>query len=129
MNLVRQPKGSNLCGQACVATLCEITLDEAIMLTRKRGKTRTCDLKQALRAMGMSTAERRKVGMPDRHETALLFFKSKDGKWCHWVLWHKGKYYDPQAGVFRKLPRYLEDADMASHLRVYFCGEKVRTGD
>lgn len=116
MKLVRQPAGSDLCGQACIATLCNITLDEACMLVRTKGATRTKHLKRALRAMSVDHDERRKRGpLP---QTALLYFQSKDRSAAHWVVWHKGKYYDPAAGVFRKLPRHLEDADLTSHLAI-----------
>lgn len=118
MQFIRQPEDTNLCGQACVAMLCEITLEEAVMLVRTRGATRTCDLKRAIRAMGLDTAERRKRGMPDKSQTALLYFQSKERDKAHWVLWRKGKYYDPSAGVFRKLPNHLREADMTSHLRI-----------
>lgn len=47
MNLIRQPVGTNLCGQACVATVCNITLDEAIVLVQTRGGTKTKHLKIA----------------------------------------------------------------------------------
>lgn len=119
MKLVRQPEGSNLCGQACCATLCEITLDEACMLARTRGSTNTRKLKRVLHAMSVEHDEKRTRGWPERDETALLYFQSKDRKRAHWVLYRKRKYYDPNAGTFRKLPKYLEDADMTSHLKVY----------
>lgn len=119
MKLVRQPADSHLCGQACCATLCDITLDEAVMLARKNGATRTVHLKRVLHGMSMEHDDKRTRGWPAKEETALLFFQSKDRKRAHWVLYHKKKYYDPNAGVFRKLPNYLEDADMTSHLKVY----------
>ena len=127
MQLVRQPTGSNLCGQACVATLCGITLDEAIALVRKHGQTRTIHLKRALHAMSVKHDDRRTRGAPQDNETALLYFQSKDRSAAHWVLWHKRKYYDPIAGVHRKLPNHLQDADLTSHLKVYPDGKEART--
>lgn len=119
MKLVRQPKGSNLCGQACVATLCGITLDEATILVRKTGQTQTKHLKRALREMSVKHDDKRTQGAPSDDETALLFFQSKDREAVHWVVWHKKKYYDPIAGVHRKLPSHLQDSDLTSHLKVY----------
>jgi len=118
MKLVRQPKGSSLCGQACIATLCNISLDEATMLVRKSGQTNTKHLKRALHAMSVEHDERRTLGAPSHNETALLYFQSKDRAAAHWVVWHKRKYYDPVAGVHRKLPWHLRDADLTSHLKV-----------
>jgi hypothetical protein len=99
--------------------LCEITLEEACVLAGTHGKTTTKKLKRVLHAMSVKHAERRKRGWPDKNETALLFFQSKDRKLAHWVLYHRRKYYDPNAGVFRQVPRYLKDTDMTSHLKVW----------
>jgi hypothetical protein len=119
MKLVRQPPGSNLCGQACIATLLGISLDEAVMLARVEGQTRTKDLTVALSAFRVPHAPRWTPGPPERDDTALLYFQSKDREAAHWVVWHRGKYYDPISGVFRKLPRHLEDSDLSYHLKVY----------
>jgi hypothetical protein len=119
MKLVRQPPGSNLCGQACLATLLGISLDEAVTLVGVEGGTRTKHLKRALSAMGVPHASRRTLGAPERDDTALLFFWSADRSAAHWVLWHGRKYYDPISGVFRKLPRHLEGANLTSHLKVF----------
>jgi len=116
MKLVRQPNGSNLCGQACCATICGITLDKACKDAGTVGKTFTRDLKHVLHTNGLATAPRRVRSWPKKDETALLFFQSEDRKEAHWVVWHKGKFYDPAAGVFRRVPGHLADADMTSHL-------------
>lgn len=119
MKYIRQPEGSNLCGQTCCAMLCDITIDEACMLARTKGQTNTKKLKRILHAMSMEHDAKRTRGEPSRDETALLYFQSKDRKRAHWVVWHKRKYYDPIAGVFRKRPNHLQDADLTSHLKVY----------
>ena len=116
MRLERQPAGSNQCGQACVATICDITLDGACMLTRTEGRTSTKQLIQALTHMGMCPAQKLKRGMPESG-LAMLKFTHPDGK-PHWVVWENGKYYDPAAGVFRKVPNYLRMSRVTSHLRV-----------
>ena len=115
MKLIRQPEGSNLCGQACIATVCGITLDSAIELIHRKGKTRTADLKWALYCKGIKCGERRVRGMP-KEGSALLYWQSDSG--AHWTVWHKGKHYDPAAGVFRKVPKHLKDARVTSHLKV-----------
>jgi len=116
MIFVRQPKNSNQCGQACIAMLGNISLDDACLLTGTRGATRTKHLSKALTDLNISHAPRRRRGIPT--ETALLYVQSKDRTKAHWVLWHNKKYYDPAAGVFRKLPVHLEEADMTSYLEV-----------
>ena len=117
MKLVRQPSGSNLCGQACVAMVCDIELEEAIELVGSRGKTVTKQLKEALTSQGVKTSERRVLGFPEEG-SALLFWKSGNDL-RHWTVWHKNKHYDPNAGVFRDTPRYLLNARVTSHLKIY----------
>lgn len=120
VTIIRQPEDSNVCGQACCAMLCNISLDEACMLARTHGQTTTKILKRILHAMNVMHDDRRTLGAPEPGETALLFFRSKDRKQAHWVLYFKKKYYDPNAGAFKKIPRYLtEKADLTSHLKVY----------
>jgi len=115
MKLVRQPPCSNLCGQACIATVLNITLDESIELMGTKGKTDTRQLKDALDAHGVEHGDRRIRGFPTSG-SAILWFTSDFGK--HWVVWHNKKYYDPIAGVHRKLPNHLETARVTSHLPV-----------
>ena len=115
MKLVRQPDKKQ-CGQACVAMVCGITLDEASMLARTKGKTQTKHLKRVLHAKGVKHGERRLPGMP-KEGSALLYWKSETG-YYHWTVWHKKKHYDPLAGVFRNIPNYLSEARVLSHLPI-----------
>jgi len=116
MKLIRQPD-KKTCGQASVATICGITLEEACMLARTKGKTNTAQLKRVLVAMGVPHDQLRTRGFPRDDATALLYWKSPNGD--HWTVWHNRKYYDPISGVFRKPPRWLADARVTSYLRVY----------
>ena len=127
MKLVRQPKGSSVCGQACVATLGGITLARAILLTNRTGKTTTKDIKRALMLLDIRHDDRRKRGMPGKDVTAMLFWTSHDKKERHWTVWYKGKHYDPAAGIFRKTPKHLENGRVTSYLRVYYGEEETET--
>jgi hypothetical protein len=115
MKLVRQPHGSNLCGQACIATICNITLEESIMLVRTSGKTKTKHLKRALHAMSIEHGNKRIRGLP-KEGSALLYWTGDAG--CHWTVWHNKKHYDPAAGTFRKTPNHLSEARVTSHLPI-----------
>lgn len=119
MNLVRQPIDSNLCGQACVATVTGVDLEDAITAVGTRGKTNTAKLKKGLHRLGVRCDARRTRGFPPKTVTAFLYWKSDDH--AHWMVWHKGKYYDPAAGVFRKPPQHTIDggARVTSYLKVY----------
>jgi len=57
-------------------------------------------------------------GFP-KEGSALLKFTHPSGE-SHWVVWHKKKYYDPVAGVFRKVPRWLEPSRVTSYLKLEF---------
>lgn len=119
MKLVRQPKNSNLCGQACVATLAGISLRDSIDIFRTKGRTTTKKVRQALRQMGIGSSPRLKRGFP-KCPTAILKFVHPDGN-AHWVVWHQNKYYDPVAGVFKKPPKYLSESRITSHLPINLC--------
>lgn len=124
MKLVKQPPNSNLCGQACVATIAGISLDEAVSLFGKKGKTRTGDVRDALIKRGFDPCRcaTRMCKSSDwirrLWDSATLIVKFKQGKSGHWVVRHKGKFYDPAAGVFRELPKYLESSKPTSFLIV-----------
>lgn len=117
MKLVRQPFASSQCGQACLATICGITLEEALMIFRSKGATRTKQLIQALSQMGITCGDKLKRGFPPKGESAILKFTHPSGR-SHWVIWYKRKYYDPVAGVFRKVPQWLEESRVTSHLKL-----------
>ena len=106
-----------MCGQACVATICDITLEEACMVMRTKGKTRTKQLKQALWQMGIKTADRLKRGWP-WEGLAILKFVHPDGK-SHWVVWEDRKFYDPVGYIGVKRPKYLGNSRVTSYLRVW----------
>lgn len=124
MKLVRQPRDSNLCGQACVATVAGITLEESIAIFRKRGKTSTCHLREALKHCGFDPYHgatrmcKASAWIGRLWNSATLIVKFTRGKDKHWVVRHKGKFYDPAAGVFRETPEYLKTARATSFLIV-----------
>lgn len=117
MKLVRQPIPSSLCGQACVATLAGITLEEAIMVFRSKGCTSRKKVAQALLQLGIRSTNKLKRGFPEC-KTAIMKYTHPDGG-SHWVIWHKKKYYDPVAGTFCREPKYLSDSRVTSHMEIY----------
>lgn len=117
MKLVKQPKGSNLCGQACVATIGNISLEDSIRIFDREGRTNTKDLIYALELLGFVCATRLKRGKPEQDDLAIVKFLHPNRK-SHWVVWYKGKYYDPIAGVSKKVPKYLSESKQTSFLRI-----------
>lgn len=136
IKLIRQQPGSFNCGQCCVAMLAGVTEEEAIKAIGKAGLTRAPHIRRGLNALGVRCGDKLIKGWPERDETAivkLMFIDFRkelgpeiakqagmDGpRRGHWVVWHKNKFYDPDAGVFKKLPDYLKICNYISHLKVY----------
>lgn len=117
IKLVRQPTGTNLCGQACVATIAGIELDAARKACGTSGKTDGTHLRSALRSLGFTVGERMKKGRPINLTNQLAVLKYQDDKKSlrHWVVFDGRKYYDPAAGTFRKEPGYLQASRVISH--------------
>lgn len=100
MKIKLQPKGSNLCGQTCVAMIADISLDDAISSVGKRGLTNTKDIANALRKLGFECADkvtRYKNGLGS--EFCLCVVESK-----HWVVYKDGLFYDPAYGILLWIP-------------------------
>ena len=99
MHTVYQPYGSTLCGPACVASILEITLDEACGLIGKRGLTRTKLIRAALAKRDVVLGPRvpPKDQVPSR--TYLARVKWKGEKHTHWVIIRPdGRVFDPAFG-------------------------------
>jgi hypothetical protein len=118
MKLVRQPPNSNLCGQACIATIFGITLEEAIKAVGKKGKTYGSDLRRAIQSLGGDATAMVRVKNEHVVPAGTGIIKFKQGKAGHFVVFNKGKYYDPASGVFRERPKYLAGAKPTSYMNV-----------
>jgi len=92
LNLVLQPSGSPLCGQAVVAMLLGVSLDKGCELIGHKRKTRTYDIVKALKSARWSTPDRRITVGPKRLPTdpCLVSVKwTKHPTRRHWVvLWN-----------------------------------------
>jgi hypothetical protein len=98
-HLVYQPHGSNYCGQACVATVLGVTLEDAIDLVGKRGYTNTRHMREALAKKGFVLGPRQtlKDKKPLRMYMARVRWKGR--KHSHWVvLTEEGRVFDPSFG-------------------------------
>ena len=107
VRLVRQPEGSSLCGQACVAMVAGVSLDRAIKATghSRRGGTHTWEIVEALRKLGIRCSERcRRLSRnrPDYPQKAILVVRKNGRGLYHWVYYEAGVHYDPED----RWPRY-----------------------
>lgn len=92
-----------LCGQACVAMLANVSIDKIIEVIHNDKGTGKKELAIALEHFGISCAKT--MTKADNHtklpDTCIL--KVLLPKYGHWVLYHKGKYYDPEFGLLDEL--------------------------
>lgn len=99
MKLIKQPENSNLCGQACVAMLLGISLEESIELIGKKGKTSLKHLKPAISSKYIVKDRERTTSMPIYSRVALLSIKFDYSKvikpYTHWVVKSGVYIFDP----------------------------------
>lgn len=106
---------SKQCGQACLAMILDISIDEAIKLLNNKKKSTSLydDLAVALERhdfeVGKSTGEVDWDEVPD-NSIIRVVFPTKAG---HFIIKHRGKYYDPAIGIvegyndYRKITHYI----------------------
>ena len=119
LKLVRQGDDYN-CGQCCVATLTGQPLEAVFKAVGKKGYTRTHHIIKGLTEFGIECDDTYTLG--DRFPkdgTAVIRFTNPERTKAHWIVYYDKKYYDPRAGVFKRLPKYLKDSDITSFLQVY----------
>ena len=95
-----QPKGSNLCGQAIIAMLGNITIQQAKKIMGKQGCTRTKDVLQALGKIGLKAGSDRLLRIPKNWSKPRLCVVhiGFGHHWKkHWILWigDENCFYDP----------------------------------
>lgn len=107
LTMVFQPTGSKLCGQACVAMILGITLEQSIIQIGKRGCTNTKDLVKIINRHQPTKFRLTKVSKHQPIPTTGLLKVKWDIKGSHWVLTDNGFVYDPIIGK-KKMNKYLE---------------------
>ncbi len=122
-----QPKGSNQCGQTCVAMLLGTSVEKACELVGTKGKTETFQLVHALREGGVRCADRRYRCRfhYDLPSIAILFgrvyaYGEFTPKCAHWMLWYNHQILDPEGVVPRVAIEELRH-DYNIRLTSYLC--------
>ncbi len=129
MKLINQPEPSNSCGQACVAMVANITLDESIKLFKSKGCTGTKQVAEVLNKLGFECKNiltRITKGFILPNDGIYLFKLTwNDKKRSHWAIWN-GKencWYDP-ARKFRLYKDFWkihkETMYPTSYLQIFF---------
>jgi RimJ/RimL family protein N-acetyltransferase len=95
---IKQPTGY-LCGQAVIAMLANVSIDEVVEILHNDKGISDAELKTALKWYGLKlTANKRtKYEGGELPECAILGVKLPG--YGHWSLYYKGKFYDPEFGV------------------------------
>jgi hypothetical protein len=89
---VKQPDDSHQCGQVAVAVVAGITLEQAIRVIGKKGRTTTKDLVFALRFLGYKCPRKCKR-MPRPPLAIAQLHNPKKSGW-HWVVVDGDKIFD-----------------------------------
>lgn len=123
MKLIRQPKGSHVCGQACVAMIVGCSLEEATA-EMGQGRTATKKVREFLKARSWRVGDRL-IRLCSRLPTLrgsalepmwdcsnappyaiLKLVWNNEQRTSHWVAWCRatGFFYDPARGLHRAVP-------------------------
>lgn len=119
MELVRQPKNSSLCGQACVATIAGVSLEKSIkVFGGTKGGTRTRQVVEALRKLGIACGDKLTRINKDTEKSPTCIVKQHfdDTKITHWVVYYYGYYLDPDIGIYKE---YIDGMRETSYLPIY----------
>jgi hypothetical protein len=119
---VRQPVGSNLCGQACVAMAAGVRLEVAVAAVGKRGKTQWGDLRRALARLGIAHGGV-KLGAPPVHPGVFITRIHWTGSnFTHFVIRFCGAWIDPddeQISFNPRPDRWIACTKVVSHMSIH----------
>lgn len=92
--MIKQPDKSNLCGQCCLGTILDITLEEAIKLVGHKHATRT---KELIKHFKTNKKDLTKKAIFNYSLCRVHFGKEK---FTHWIIYKNGQIYDPCIGYY-----------------------------
>ena len=99
----------------------DLSLQEAVNAMGTGGKTTPKQIRAVFRRLCIPHSDKMIRGVPSESSALLSWQCDENRRIKHWVLWHNNKYYDPAAGVFRKVPKWLTDWHVTSHMKVVLC--------
>jgi|SRR6185503_13829697 len=111
---IQQPQKTKLCGQIAVAVIANITLEKSIELFGKRGCTRTKDVIQVLRRLGLDCSNRL-LRKQITFGIAKLSYKNSKS---HWVVIDNNKIFDGVYGNSNGEVSWPEGARLTSYLSI-----------
>jgi hypothetical protein len=99
--ILHQSRGSDICGQACLAMIAGCGIDEAIAAVGHDRDTDPGDLYRGMRALGVRYRRIRPMrwgSRPVDHALLDIWLGPGDND-GHWVVWWGGRVYDPDPDV------------------------------
>ncbi len=115
INYIKQPT-EYLCGQACVAMLAGVTVEEVIYVMKNDKGTGKKDIEKALSYYGIRQAKTMTKADDSSVLPKVCILKVLLPKYSHWVLYYDGKYYDPEFGLTDEL---YHKARIQSYLEIF----------
>ena len=103
-----------LCGQACVAMIANVSVDEVIKVMNNDKSTGKKDIEKALDHYGIKQTKTMKKADNGTQLPPVCILKVLLPGYSHWILYYHGKYYDPEFGLMdelyckAKIQSYLE---------------------
>ncbi len=92
------------CGQAVLAMLSGVRVEEIFTLVGTERETTLKDMKNALKSLEIGFKENR-VELSDKSDLPSIAILSLETPKCwHWSLYFEGKFYDPEYGVCDDFP-------------------------
>ena len=110
---IQQPT-EYLCGQACVAMIAGVSVDEVIRVMNNDQSTGKKDIERALEHYGIQQARTMTKADNRTPLPPVCILKVLLPGYSHWILYAHGKYYDPEFGLTdelygkAKIQSYLE---------------------
>ncbi len=102
IHYIQQPT-EYLCGQACVAMIANVSVDDVIRVMNNDQATGKKDIERALAHYGIRQAKTMVKADNNTRLPSVCILKVLLPRYSHWVLFYHGKYYDPEFGLMDKL--------------------------
>jgi len=101
---IKQPT-KYLCGQAVIAMLAEVSVDEVIDVVENDKGMSVSEVSDALYYYGIKHAKARTRVAKDTILPDICILSIRLPGYGHWSLYYKGTYYDPEFGPSTELPK------------------------
>ena len=101
------------CGQAVLAMLCNVSVDEIIDRVKTEKETTLSQMIDCLKEYGIEMSRQRNAAKDLSDLPSICVLSLETPKCWHWSLYCNGWFYDPEYGLINDWP--------PSNRRYYFC--------